>query len=90
MIGGEGGIRREKAARCLVGGRIHWRQVLSSAAEFKELRIRCAGAEAALLAAGLKLIRYGLCWGGVGGVAFCVGLADAVTWAVIVVTYLHL
>lgn len=63
VIEGEGGIQRKKKknARCLVGGRIHrhvQRQVLSSAAELKKLRIRCTRAEAALLAAGLKLIRY--------------------------------
>lgn len=67
VIEGEGGIQRKKNARCLVGGRIHWhvqRQVLSSAAEFKKLTIRCTRAEAALLAAGLKLIRYGIIrWG---------------------------
>lgn len=67
VIEGEGGIQRKKNARCLVGGRIHWhvqRQVLSSAAELKKLRIRCTRAEAALLAAGLKLIRYGIMrWG---------------------------
>lgn len=68
VIEGEGGIQKKKKnARCLVGGRIHWpvqRQVLSSAAELKKLRIRCTRAEAALLADGLKLIRYGIMrWG---------------------------